>query len=52
MKSLRPAFGRGWEFRSSRVELVSLRELPIHALPKAWTPGTDGAVEGEVVRFR
>ncbi len=45
-----PAFGRGWEFRSSRVELVSPRELPIHALPKAWTPGTDGVVEGEVVK--
>lgn len=45
-----PAFGRGWEFRSSRVELLSPRELPIHALPKAWTPGTDGPVEGEVVK--
>ncbi len=45
-----PAFGRGWEFRSARVELVSPRELPIHALPKAWTPGTDGPVEGEVVK--
>ncbi|MHC9085930.1 M28 family metallopeptidase [Luteimonas sp. RIT-PG2_3] len=44
-----PAFGRGWEFRSSRVEMLSPRELPIHALPKAWTPGTDGPVEGEVV---
>lgn len=44
------AFGRGWEFRSSRVELIAPRELPIHALPKAWTPGTDGPVEGELVR--
>ena len=43
-------FGRGWEFRSARVELVSPRELPIHALPKAWTPGTNGPVEGEVVK--
>lgn len=45
-----PAFGRGWEFRSARVELVSPRELPIHALPRAWTPGTDGTVEGDVVK--
>ncbi|VXB75236.1 Peptidase [Luteimonas sp. 9C] len=45
-----PAFGRGWEFRTSRVELITPRELPIHALPKAWTPGTDGPVEGELVR--
>ncbi len=44
------AFGRGWEFRTSRVELIAPRELPIHALPKAWTPGTDGPVEGELVR--
>lgn len=44
------AFGRGWEFRASRVELIAPRELPIHALPKAWTPGTNGPVEGELVR--
>ncbi|MBB3343595.1 hypothetical protein FHW73_001461 [Luteimonas sp. RC10] len=44
-----PAFGRGWDFRASRVEMIAPRELPIHALPKAWTPGTDGPVEGEVV---
>lgn len=44
-----PAFGRGWEFGSARVELLSPRQLPIHALPKAWTPGTNGPVEGEVV---
>ncbi|WP_344759384.1 M28 family metallopeptidase [Luteimonas lutimaris] len=45
-----PAFGRGWEFRSARVEMLSPRQLPIRALPKAWTPGTDGPVEGEVVK--
>jgi hypothetical protein len=26
------------------------RVLPLHALPKAWTPGTDGSVEGELVQ--
>ncbi|WP_328797075.1 M28 family metallopeptidase [Luteimonas deserti] len=45
-----PAFGRGWEFRAARVEMTAPRQLPIHALPKAWTPGTDGPVEGELVR--
>ena len=44
-----PAFGRGWEFGSARVELLSPRQLPIRALPKAWTRGTNGPVEGEVV---
>ena len=31
------------------VEMVSPRRMPLHALPKAWTPGTAGVVEGEVV---
>ena len=44
-----PAFGRGWEFDYARVEMLSPRKLSIHALPKAWTPGTNGPVEGEVV---
>ncbi|MDO5506346.1 MAG: M20/M25/M40 family metallo-hydrolase [Pseudoxanthomonas suwonensis] len=42
-------FGRGWEFSSASVEMVSPRRMPMHALPKAWTPGTNGTVEGEVV---
>lgn len=41
------AFGRGWEFRSASVEMLSPRAFPLHALPKAWTPGTAGPVEGE-----
>ena len=41
------AFGRGWEFRSARVEMLSPRAFPLRALPKAWTPGTNGPVEGE-----
>ena len=41
------AFGRGWEFRSARVEMLSPRPFPLRALPKAWTPGTNGPVEGE-----
>ncbi len=45
-----PAFGRGWEFTHASVEMIGDRVLPLHALPKAWTPGTDGAVEGELVR--
>lgn len=42
-------FGRGWEFRSARVEMLSPRAFPLHALPKAWTPGTSGPVEGEAI---
>ncbi|HEU4773439.1 MAG TPA: M20/M25/M40 family metallo-hydrolase [Lysobacter sp.] len=43
-------FGRGWEFSSASVEMLGDRIQPLHALPKAWTPGTDGAVEGELVQ--
>ena len=42
-------FGRGWEFRSASVEMLSPRGFPLHALPKAWTPGTNGPVEGEAM---
>ncbi len=42
-------FGRGWEFSKSRVEMISPRSLPLYALPKAWTPGTNGVVEGDAI---
>src|SRR5690606_36661462 len=42
-------FGRGWEFSHSRVEMLAPRAAPLFALPKAWTPGTNGPVEGEAV---
>lgn len=43
-------FGRGWEFTSASVEMLGDRVQPLHALPKAWTPGTKGPVEGELVQ--
>ena len=43
-------FGRGWEFSAASVEMLGGRVQPLHALPKAWTPGTDGPVEGELVK--
>ncbi len=42
-------FGRGWEFSNASVEMLGPRTLPLHALPKAWTPGTNGPVEGEAM---
>ena len=41
--------GRGWSFDDAGVEMLSPRVMPLHALPKAWTPGTTGPVEGEAV---
>src|SRR5690606_25812401 len=42
-------FGRGWEFSSASVEMLGDRAQQLHALPKAWTPGTNGPAEGELV---
>ena len=41
--------GRGWAFEDAGVEMLSPRLMPLHALPKAWTPGTKGPVEGEAI---
>ena len=41
--------GRGWSFNDAGVEMLSPRVMPLHALPKAWTPGTTGPVEGEAI---
>ena len=45
-------FGRGWSFDRSSVTLVSPQgqAAPLIALPKAWTPGTEGAMRGKVIR--
>jgi hypothetical protein len=42
-------FGRGWTIDSSSVRMVSPRPIQLTAIPIAWTPGTNGAVTGEVV---
>ena len=43
-------FGRGWSFSACEVRMVSPRETPLIALPKAWTPPTSGPVRGEVMK--
>ncbi len=37
-------FGRGWSYSTCSVQLDTPRATPLLALPKAWTPGTDGPV--------
>ncbi len=44
-------FGRGWSFSRAVVAMVSPRHAQLAALPKAWTPGTQGEVRGEAVRM-
>ena len=43
-------FGRGWTFSEASVHMVSPARQPLAALPKAWTPGTNGTVRGEAMR--
>ncbi len=45
-------FGRGWEFGEAGMAMLAPRQLPLYALPKAWTPGTNGPVEGEAVAVK
>jgi hypothetical protein len=42
-------FGRGWTLRRFSASLVQPVYAPLHGVPKAWTPGTRGPVEGDVV---
>jgi carboxypeptidase Q len=44
------AFGKGWSLVHFYAEMISPQEQPIIAMPKAWTPGTSGPVEADVVR--
>ena len=45
-------FGRGWSFERSTVSMVAPYTVPLIALPKAWTPGTEGPMRGKVKRVR
>ena len=45
-------FGRGWSFSRASVHMAQPRELPLLALPKAWTPGTDGVVRGAAMKVK
>lgn len=42
-------FGRGWSFSRSAVHMVKPHQVPLSALPKAYTPGTAGPVRGPVI---
>ncbi|HZN10957.1 MAG TPA: M20/M25/M40 family metallo-hydrolase [Blastocatellia bacterium] len=42
-------FGRGWSLRRFSAHVVEPVAFPLIALPKAWTPGTNGTLSGEAV---
>src|SRR4051794_7350727 len=43
-------FGRGWSYTAVQTRMMAPRTVPLLALPKAWSPGTNGPVRGEVMR--
>ncbi|HEY9404768.1 MAG TPA: M20/M25/M40 family metallo-hydrolase, partial [Pyrinomonadaceae bacterium] len=42
-------FGRGWTLKRFSAEVVEPSAIPIIAYPKAWSPGTNGTLNAEVV---
>ena len=42
-------FGRGWVLEHTSMRMISPVITDIQAIPKAWTPGTDGVKQGRVV---
>ena len=43
-------FGRGWAYQFCEVRMVAPDYMQFLALPEAWTPGTNGAIRGEVTQ--
>ena len=44
-------FGRGWSLEKYSANVIDPVPFPLIGYPKAWTPGTEGAITGEVVYF-
>lgn len=42
-------FGRGWTLEGLTLEMTAPRYFPLIGYPEAWTPSTDGVIEGEPV---
>jgi carboxypeptidase Q len=44
-------FGRGWIYEKCAVRMTAPDYAELLALPKAWTPGTNGPIKSKVVRL-
>ncbi len=42
-------FGKGWTLQNFSMQVVEPQCIPLIAFPKAWSPGLDGVVTGEVI---
>lgn len=45
-------FGRGWSFSRASVHMLRPHQIPLVALPQAYTPGTAGPVRGTLTRVK
>ncbi len=43
------SFGKGWELKKFSMQVIEPQCIPLIAFPKAWSPGTEGTVVGNVV---
>jgi hypothetical protein len=44
-------FGRGWSLKRFSAQVTEPQCIPLIGYPKAWSPGTGGAIEAPVVYF-
>jgi hypothetical protein len=44
-------FGRGWTLEKFSANVIEPVPFPVIGYPKAWTPGTDGPIVGEVIHL-
>ncbi|MFZ6871736.1 M20/M25/M40 family metallo-hydrolase [Undibacterium sp. Di27W] len=42
-------FGRGWTLEKTTLRMVEPAQVDLYAIPKAWTPGTNGLQRGKLV---
>ncbi|HEV7424859.1 MAG TPA: M20/M25/M40 family metallo-hydrolase [Thermoanaerobaculia bacterium] len=45
-------FGRGWSYEECTVRMTAPDVAQLWALPRAWTPGTNGVISGTPVRVK
>ena len=45
-------FGRGWSYESCSVRMTSPDVVQLSAIPKAWSPGTNGPLRGKPVKVK
>lgn len=45
-------FGRGWSYESCSVRMTSPDTVQLDAIPKAWSPGTNGPLRGRPVKVK